>query len=121
MGAVSCQRGSGQPGRVWVQLIADTYNSSGTDVLDLDFNAAEPLGQSVVNGREDDKEDKADDGHDDGHEQVNDANLFDGGIAEQNHRYADECVDEAHQDIHRCHDLAGLQDGDADDLFFHND
>jgi hypothetical protein len=39
---------------------------------------------------------------------------------ENNHGNPDESVDEAHQDIESGHYLAGLENGDSDQLLFHS-
>src|SRR6185436_8225875 len=90
------------------------------NVLDLNFKSPKPLGQQVVNGRENDKEDEAENAHDDRHEHVNDAHDLEWPAAENYHGDPDESVDETHQDIERGQYLAGLKNGDADQLLFHS-
>lgn len=88
-------------------------------VLDFNFYSTEPLGQKVVNCCENDKEDEAENAHDEGHQKVNDSYDLELLVTEDNHGNPDECVDEAHQDIERGQYLAGLENGDSNQLLFH--
>jgi hypothetical protein len=89
------------------------------NVLNFDLYPAEPLGQNVIDGSENDEEDETEDTHDDGHKAVDDSHDSERSPTEDNHWDADERVDKSQQDVHSGHYLARLQDRDADDLFCH--
>jgi hypothetical protein len=83
-------------------------------VLNFNFKSTEPIGQKVVNRRENHEEDETENTGKDRSHKVNNSDDPELVAAEDDHRNADECVDEAHQDIEGGHYLAGLEDGDAD-------
>src|SRR5579872_4388863 len=89
------------------------------DVLDLEFKSAERLGQKVVQRGENNKEDEADDGHHDRPKEVHESDDSNLTFAENNHRNPDERVEKTQQEIESGQDLAGLQNGNTGQLFFH--
>src|SRR5260221_3648452 len=93
--------------------------SRSVDVLHFKFNATEPLGQSVVNCSENNEEDEADNAEKDWPKKINDPDDVEPLAAENNHRNPGKRVNETHQEIERSHYLAGLENGDADQLLCH--
>ena len=89
-------------------------------VFDFNFKSSEPLGQKIVDRREDDEEDKAEDAQEDRSEHIQKSNFLYHRVAEDHHPNPDGNVNETYQDLESGHDLAGLQDGDADQLLFHS-
>jgi hypothetical protein len=89
------------------------------NVLDFDFKAPEPLGQKVIERGENHKEHETQNASEDRPQNVkysDDSHLV---VTEDNHWNADHSVDTAHQDIESGHYLAGLKNGDADQLLSH--
>lgn len=89
------------------------------NVLNFNFKSPEPLGQNVVDRRENDKEDETENAGEDRPKKINDAHDSEVFAAENEHRDASQSVHQTHQDIESSHDLAGLQNGYADQLLFH--
>ena len=85
-------------------------NSSGylVNILDFNFKAAEHLGQQVVNRSENHEKDETEYPGKYRPQKVNKSDDSELVVAEDDHRNADERVDEAHQDIKGGHYLAGL-------------
>ena len=90
------------------------------NILDFNFKAAERLGQQVVNRGENHEENETENTGKYRPQQVNESDDADLVAAEDDHRNADESVNEAHQDIKGGHYLAGLENGYADQLLFHS-
>jgi hypothetical protein len=90
------------------------------NVLNLNFKSTEPLGQEIVNRGENHEKNETENTGKDRSQKINNSDDSELVAAEDNHRNADESVDEAHQNIEGGHYLAGLEDGDADQLLFHS-
>jgi hypothetical protein len=89
------------------------------NVFDFNFKSPEPLGQKVVDRGEYHEEDETENTEKDRPQKVNNSDDSELVVAEDDHWNADERVNEAHQDIESGHDLAGLENRYAAQLFFH--
>ncbi|MGH7991345.1 MAG: hypothetical protein ACREDS_14290, partial [Limisphaerales bacterium] len=79
------------------------------NIFNFNLNAAQPTRQQIVNCRENYKKDEAENAHNNWHKKVNESHYFQWRSTEDNHGNGDKTVNKAHQDIHRGHDFAGLQ------------
>ena len=84
------------------------------NVLNLNFKSTEPIGQEIVNRGENHEKNETENTGKDRSQKINNSDDSELVAAEDDHRNADESVDEAHQNIEGGHYLAGLEDGDAD-------
>jgi hypothetical protein len=78
------------------------------------------LGEEIVYGGKDDKENESENAGKDRPEHINNSDDSKLVVAKDNHWNTNQGVKKAHQDVKSGHYLAGLQNGDADDLFVHS-
>ena len=90
-------------------------------ILDFDFKATQPRGQQVVERGEYHKENEAERAHNNRHKKEDHPLDPEGRVAEDEQRNANQRIDKAHQEIKGGRYFAGLQDGNADYLLFHNE
>jgi hypothetical protein len=83
------------------------------------FESTQMPGREVINRSENDEENETENPHEDRHKQVNAAYNSDLRISEDEHWNTDESADKPHQHIHRGHNLAGLQNRDANYMLAH--
>ena len=105
------------------RIVLGAYGDSSdrlVNVLNFNFKAAERFGQTVVNRGENHEEDETENASKYRPQKVNESNDSELVVAEDDHRNADQSVDEAHQHIKGGHYLAGLENGYADQLLFHS-
>jgi hypothetical protein len=103
-----CERGSMMVALTGVDL--GERSAHLLNVLNFHFKSTEPLGQEVVNPSEDRKENETEYTRKDWPKKVNNADNADLFAAENDHRNADEGVEEAHQNIESSQYFARLQD-----------
>ena len=90
------------------------------NIFNFDLHSTKPLGQSIVDSRKNYEEYEAQDSHENRHQRIDGSQHLNLRSAEEDHWDADKSVNKPKQDIHSSHYLTGLQDGDSDDLFFHD-